>query len=130
MIIGLGNDKSTPDSLGPLTIEKIIVTNHIYLYGDLEKGFRRVCAISPGVMGLTGIETSDLIKEITKTINISDESLDYTKISSIQIFKNDLFYYIFIDCTDTAGCRFERKSRADREQSGTVPLSAHAQRYG
>ena len=68
LIIGLGNEKSTPDSLGPLTIEKTLVTNHLYLYADLEKGFRRVCAISPGVMGETGIETSDLIKEITNTI--------------------------------------------------------------
>lgn len=68
LIIGLGNDKSTPDSLGPLTIEKTLVTNHLYLYGNLEEGFRRVCAISPGVMGETGIETSDLIKQITDTI--------------------------------------------------------------
>ena len=36
----------------------------------------------------------------TKTINIQDESLDYTKISSIQIFKNDLFYYIFISLSN------------------------------
>ena len=68
LIIGLGNEKSTPDSLGPLTIEKTIVTNHLYLYGNLEEGFRRVCAISPGVMGETGIETSDLIKQITETV--------------------------------------------------------------
>lgn len=68
LIIGLGNEKSTPDSLGPLTISKTLVTNHLYLYGDLEEGFRRVCALSPGVMGETGIETSDLIKEIASTI--------------------------------------------------------------
>ena len=68
LIIGLGNDKSTPDSLGPLTISKVLVTNHLFLYGDMEEGFRRVCAISPGVTGSTGIETSDLIKEMTKTL--------------------------------------------------------------
>lgn len=68
LIIGLGNEKSTPDSLGPLTIEKTLVTNHLYLYGDLEEGFRRVCALSPGVMGETGIETSDLIKQIKETV--------------------------------------------------------------
>ena len=68
LIIGLGNEKSTPDSLGPLTIEKTLVTNHLYLYGDLEEGFRRVCALSPGVMGETGIETSDLIKSITDSV--------------------------------------------------------------
>ena len=68
LIIGLGNEKSTPDSLGPLTIEKTLVTNHLYLYGDLEEGFRRVCALSPGVMGETGIETSDIIKQITSSV--------------------------------------------------------------
>ena len=68
LVIGLGNEKSTPDSLGPLTIEKTLVTNHLYLYGSLEEGFRRVCALSPGVMGETGIETSNLIKQITETI--------------------------------------------------------------
>lgn len=68
LIVGLGNEKSTPDSLGPLVISKTIVTNHLYLYGNLEDGFRRVCAIAPGVTGETGIETSDLIKEIVSTI--------------------------------------------------------------
>ena len=68
LIIGLGNEKSTPDSLGPLVVSKSLVTNYIYLYGTLEEGFRRVCAISPGVMGETGIETSDLLNSIVKTV--------------------------------------------------------------
>ncbi len=68
LIIGLGNEKSTPDSLGPLVISKIIVTNHLYLYGDLDDNYRRICALSPGVMGETGIETSDLIKGIISTV--------------------------------------------------------------
>ncbi len=68
LIVGLGNEKSTPDSLGPQVISKTLVTNHLYLYGNLENGFRRVCAIAPGVTGETGIETSNLIKEITNTI--------------------------------------------------------------
>ena len=69
LIIGLGNEKSTPDAIGPLTIQKIIVTNHLYLYDQLEEGFRRVSAIKPGVTGETGIETSDLIKGIVEKIN-------------------------------------------------------------
>ena len=68
LIIGLGNEKSTPDSLGPLVVSKSLVTNYIYLYGTLEEGFRRVCAISPGVMGETGIEASDLLNGIVKTV--------------------------------------------------------------
>lgn len=69
LIIGLGNNKSTPDALGPLTINNILVTNHLFLYGNVAEGFRKVSAISPGVMGQTGIETSDLITSIIKTIN-------------------------------------------------------------
>lgn len=64
LIIGLGNCKSTPDSLGPLTIDNIIVTNHLYLINSLDDKFRRVAAINPGVTGQTGIETSDIILSI------------------------------------------------------------------
>ena len=67
LIIGLGNEKSTPDAIGPLTISKTLVTNHLYVYGQLEEGFRRVYALSPGVMGETGIETSDFIQSLVKT---------------------------------------------------------------
>ena len=68
LIVGLGNDKSTPDSLGPLTIDKVLVTNHLFMYGQVEEGFRSVSAIIPGVTGTTGIETSDLIKSIVDGI--------------------------------------------------------------
>lgn len=67
LVIGLGNSKSTPDSLGPLTINKILVTNHLYMLNSLSDGFRRVSALNPGVMGETGIETSDIIKSVVNT---------------------------------------------------------------
>lgn len=67
LIIGLGNHKSTPDSLGPSTINNIIVTNHFFNMGiNVEEGFRCTEAINPGVMGETGIETSDIINAIVK----------------------------------------------------------------
>lgn len=68
LIIGLGNSASTPDSIGPLTIKNILVTNHIYMYDNLDVGFRRVAAISPGVTGENGIETSEYIKGIINTV--------------------------------------------------------------
>lgn len=68
LVIGLGNSKSTPDSLGPESINKLIITNHLYKLNELEDGFRRVSAINPGVMGTTGIETSEIIESITKKI--------------------------------------------------------------
>ena len=68
LIVGLGNDKSTADSLGPLTINNIIVTNHIYLLDNLSDNYNRIAAINPGVMGETGIETSDIIESIVNKI--------------------------------------------------------------
>lgn len=68
LIIGLGNEKSTPDSLGPLTIDNIIVTNHLYLLSQLDSSFRRVSALNPGVMGQTGIDTSDIILSVVNSL--------------------------------------------------------------
>ena len=67
LIVGLGNDKSTPDSLGPLSINNIIVTSHLFELENI-KGFMKVSAINPGVMGQTGIETSDIILSIVEKI--------------------------------------------------------------
>ncbi len=64
LIIGLGNYKSTPDSLGPLTINNIIVTNHLFELDELSNEYRRVSVLVPGVMGQTGLETSDVISSI------------------------------------------------------------------
>jgi len=69
LIIGLGNDKSTPDSLGPLVINNILVTRHLFLLGEIEEGYRSVSSLIPGVTGTTGIETFDLIKSTVNTIN-------------------------------------------------------------
>lgn len=69
IIIGLGNEKSTPDSLGPLSINDIIVTNHLFSLGiNVEDGFRVVSAFNPGVMGQTGIETSDIILSLVEKL--------------------------------------------------------------
>lgn len=68
LIIGLGNEKSTPDSLGPLSLKNIIVTNHLYELNELEEGFIRVSAIAPNVTATTGIETSTLINGIVEKI--------------------------------------------------------------
>lgn len=71
LVIGLGNSKSTPDSLGPLSINNILVTNHLFELHELSDGFRRVSTINPGVMGTTGIETSDIILSIVNKIKPS-----------------------------------------------------------
>lgn len=69
LVIGLGNEKSTPDSLGPKVIDEVIATKHIYeLVGSLEEGFNIVSKISPGVMGESGIETQEIIESIVKIV--------------------------------------------------------------
>lgn len=68
LVIGLGNSSSTPDALGPLVVKDTVVTNHLFMLSQPEEGIRPVCAFTPGVMGQTGIETSELIKSTIKTI--------------------------------------------------------------
>ena len=68
LFIGLGNSKSTPDSLGPKVSKDIIVTKHIYDLGELDSKYRVVSVISPGVSATTGIETSDIVESIVKKI--------------------------------------------------------------
>ncbi len=72
LIIGLGNEKSTPDSLGPKVIENVLVTRHLFLIGEqTSQGIRCTSALNPGVMATTGIETSDLVKAVTSDIKPS-----------------------------------------------------------
>ena len=72
LIVGLGNMNITPDSLGPKVVDKVIVTRHIFELDEkqIDKGISNICALSPGVMGTTGIETSDIIKAIIEKIQI------------------------------------------------------------
>jgi len=66
LIVGLGNWNVTPDALGPMTVEKVMVTNHLFelKYETVRDGYRPIAAISPGVMGVTGMETSNIILSI------------------------------------------------------------------
>ena len=70
MIAGLGNWHITADSLGPKVIDKIVVTRHVKNMKDVEIDGRlgSVCAVSPGVMGITGIETSEIIRGTLSTV--------------------------------------------------------------
>lgn len=63
LVIGLGNWNVTPDALGPIAIGEIMVTRHLFELApeEIQDGFRSVSALTPGVMGLTGIETSDIL---------------------------------------------------------------------
>ncbi|TZE81833.1 GPR endopeptidase [Calorimonas adulescens] len=70
LVVGLGNWNVTADSLGPKVVSRVQVTRQIFQYtpNEIGPGYRRVCAIAPGVLGITGIETSDIIKGIVDRV--------------------------------------------------------------
>ena len=72
LVVGLGNEKITPDALGPKSISLMFATRHIG--SELAKSvglgtLRSVAAIAPGVLGQTGIETAEIIEAVAKRIN-------------------------------------------------------------
>lgn len=70
LVVGLGNIKSTPDALGPLCVQNILVTKHLFtLNTNVKDGIRPVSAIIPGVMGTTGIETLDLVNSVINCVS-------------------------------------------------------------
>lgn len=58
LVLGLGNRRMTADALGDRVISGILVTRHMRENGNDE--LRGVCAMSPGVLGITGVETAEL----------------------------------------------------------------------
>lgn len=70
LVVGLGNKKITPDALGPDVISKLMVTNHMkeHLKDFFDDDITSVCALAPGVLGTTGMETAQIIKGVVDQI--------------------------------------------------------------
>lgn len=95
LVVGLGNIYVTPDSLGPKVVSEIDVTRHLLHYTPeyMPKDTREVSAVSPGVLGTTGIETLEILKGIVENVKpkliliidaLASRSMDRIS-SSIQI---------------------------------------------
>lgn len=71
LIVGLGNWNVTPDALGPKVVDRVLVTRQFFVAykKDRDETVANVSAISPGVMGLTGIETGEIVKGIVEKTN-------------------------------------------------------------
>ncbi len=71
LVIGLGNWNVTPDALGPIVVENVMVTRHYFelMPGQVSPGYRPVSAVAPGVLGTTGIETSEIVQGIVEKSN-------------------------------------------------------------
>ncbi|MCC0631677.1 MULTISPECIES: GPR endopeptidase [unclassified Clostridioides] len=70
LVIGLGNRNITSDALGPKSVSKTLVTRHLFknYNKDYDDDFTEVSALSPGVMGVTGIETSEVVKSLVEKV--------------------------------------------------------------
>ncbi len=73
LVIGLGNRKVTADALGSRVVESTLVTRHLRptLPEDLKGRLRSVCAVIPGVLGITGMETAEVVKGIVEHVKPS-----------------------------------------------------------
>ncbi|NLY44364.1 MAG: GPR endopeptidase [Clostridiaceae bacterium] len=70
LVVGLGNWNVTPDALGPKVVSNLMITRHLleHIPEQIDEGVRPVCAIAPGVLGITGIETGEIIRGIVDRI--------------------------------------------------------------
>lgn len=73
LIVGLGNEDTTADSIGPKVIKDLEITRHVLEYKPelLPENTRAVSAIAPGVLGTTGIETQEIISAVVEKIKPS-----------------------------------------------------------
>lgn len=70
LIVGLGNRNITPDALGPKTVERVVVSRHLkqHLAEMAKDKMHLVCAMEPGVLGITGMETAEIIQGIVHKV--------------------------------------------------------------
>lgn len=59
LVLGLGNRRMTADALGDRVVSGVLVTRHMQDFVGGGK-LRSVCALSPGVLGVTGMETAEM----------------------------------------------------------------------
>ena len=68
LVGGIGNRQMTPDALGPLTLEHLLITRHL---GEIMPDFRPVAAIGAGVLGTTGMEVAEWVRGAVQRIEPS-----------------------------------------------------------
>lgn len=73
LVIGLGNRHMTADALGSQVLESLLITRHMRLPPEdsLHDRLRSVCAVAPGVLGVTGMETAEVVKGVVEHVQPS-----------------------------------------------------------
>jgi spore protease len=71
LVIGLGNRFATPDTLGPKVANKVLVTRHLHMKMPeaIDESVCHLSSLAPGVMGLTGIETAEIISGVAEKVH-------------------------------------------------------------
>lgn len=69
LVAGLGNRAITPDAVGPLAHDHLLVTRHlIEQMPEIFGSFRPVAAVSAGVLGTTGVESVELVRAVAEAL--------------------------------------------------------------
>ena len=75
LVVGLGNRRVTPDSLGPCAAGHVFVTRHMIEALQITSlegvPLQNVCSLSPGVLGVTGIETELVVNSLCRSLRPS-----------------------------------------------------------
>ena len=69
LVVGLGNGAMTPDAVGPLAADSVLVTRH--LIAAMPKhfsGFRPVAVFRTGVLGTTGVESAEAVRGLVEQV--------------------------------------------------------------
>ncbi len=70
LVIGLGNRYMTADALGSRVLESLLITRHVkdVVHESISNRLRSVCAAAPGVLGITGIETAEMVRGMAEHV--------------------------------------------------------------
>ncbi len=69
LVIGLGNRAVTPDAVGPLCCQSVLATRHLVERSPAQfRAFRPVAVLAPGVLGMTGVETGEIVRGVMDRI--------------------------------------------------------------
>lgn len=124
LVVGLGNEYVTPDSLGPKVIKNVEITRHLIHFAKelVEPNTREVSGICPGVLGTTGIETSEIISSVCGTIKPDIVIvIDSLASSSIQRLGNTIQ---LSNTGITPGAGVRNKREGINEKSLNIPVIA------
>lgn len=70
LVVGLGNPAMTPDAVGPLAADSVLITRH--LISAMPKhfsGFRPVAVFRSGVLGTTGVESAEAVRGLVEEVH-------------------------------------------------------------